>query len=360
MESESSNAEGSSGQETPAEAAARQRKAEVAAARRAAILAQMSAQQKSFIKEHAKLFQETESEGPAAPSSNLGSTLSGSAMDLSESASSSVEVTPSFPVCLGPEFSVGPAPADQSYTCIVCQEEHRQTGEQPAIVLAAFVQLSTVLRWKNDKEAINVTSSTAEELLPETWPGLVDAGRRMGTHISSCGHVMHFKCWEQHFESLVGRERRRSYRPRQSASFDVDRHEFLCPLCKGLSNAVLPILPNRSGFNTRPTGSEAGQGDMSIWLEGLQLLSDRTQEQKLANNDAPPYLDTVGPARLDTKMGAVKSRLFLNVLAVRPRPKIAPGLKKMASLFAQSVYTVRSLIPFLFKVEFLISCLYEF
>lgn len=50
--------EGSS-QETAAEAAARQRKAEVAAARRAAILAQMSAAQKSFIKEHAQLFNET-------------------------------------------------------------------------------------------------------------------------------------------------------------------------------------------------------------------------------------------------------------------------------------------------------------
>jgi hypothetical protein len=41
------------------EAAARQRKAEMAAAQRAAILDQMSAQQKSFIKENAKLFQET-------------------------------------------------------------------------------------------------------------------------------------------------------------------------------------------------------------------------------------------------------------------------------------------------------------
>lgn len=56
MEAES--AEGP-GQESPAEAAARLRKAEMAAARRAAIMAQMSAQQKSFIKEHAKLFQET-------------------------------------------------------------------------------------------------------------------------------------------------------------------------------------------------------------------------------------------------------------------------------------------------------------
>ena len=92
-----------------------------------------------------------------------------------------------------------------SYTCIVCQEEHRQTGEEPAIVLAAFIQRSTVLRWANDQAA-------TEELLPEVWPALVDGGRRIGTHISTCGHVMHFKCWQQHFDSLLGRERRRSYR----------------------------------------------------------------------------------------------------------------------------------------------------
>lgn len=216
-------AESAEGQESPAEAAARLRKAEMAAARRAAILAQMSAQQKSFIKEHAKLFQETGSpysgfllcrvrfpylsfsnaeSGGASTASNLGSTMGGSAMDLSESASASAQI---FPVCLGPGFTVAPSTSDTSYTCIVCQEEHRQTGEQPAMVLASFVQLSTVLRWKNDKSA-------TEEPLPETWPMLIDGGRRIGTHISTCGHVMHFQCWQQHFDSLLGRERRRSYR----------------------------------------------------------------------------------------------------------------------------------------------------
>lgn len=139
--------------------------------------------------------------GGASTASNLGSALSGSAMDLSESPPSAQ----TFPVCLGPGFTVAPSTSDTSYTCIVCQEEHRQTGEQPAMVLAAFVQLSAVLRWKNDKDAV-------EEPLPETWPMLIDGGRRIGTHISTCGHVMHFQCWQQHFDSLLGRERRRSYR----------------------------------------------------------------------------------------------------------------------------------------------------
>lgn len=324
MEAESSEG---LGQESPAEAAARQRKAEMAAARRAAILAQMSAQQKSFIKEHAKLFQETES-GGASTTSNLGSTMSGSAMDLSESP----PTAQIFPVCLGPGFTVAPSTSDTSYTCIVCQEEHRQTGEQPAMVLASFVQLSAVLRWKNDKDAV-------EEPLPETWPMLIDGGRRIGTHISTCGHVMHFQCWQQHFDSLLGRERRRSYRPRQSASFDVERHEFLCPLCKSLSNAVLPILPNRSASSVRPNGSEAGQADMSIWLEGLQLLADNSREIKYSKTDNTNIYETCGPTELETKLGSMKSKLFVNVLMARTRPKIATTLKEMASLFVQSVYT---------------------
>lgn len=128
-------------------------------------------------------------------------------MDLSEGAGT--VVTDAFPICLGPEFTVTPSSPEVTYTCIVCQEEHRQTGEQPAIVLAAFVQLSTVLRWKN-----HPTTSPEEGGLSQsaTWPLLIDGGRRMGTHISTCGHVMHFKCWQQHFDSLLGRERRRSYR----------------------------------------------------------------------------------------------------------------------------------------------------
>lgn len=134
------------------------------------------------------------------------------------------------------------------------------------------------------------------------------------------------------------------YRPRQSASFDVERHEFLCPLCKSLSNAVLPILPNRSASSVRPNGSEAGQADMSIWLEGLQLLADNSREIKYSKTDNTNIYETCGPTELETKLGSMKSKLFVNVLMARTRPKIATTLKEMASLFVQSVYTVSSLL----------------
>ncbi len=46
------------------------------------------------------------------------------------------------------------------------------------------------------------------------------------------------------FEVVVTREQRRNLRMWWRLSFvDVQAGEFLCPLCKRLSNAVLPLLP---------------------------------------------------------------------------------------------------------------------
>ena len=136
-------------------------------------------------------------------------------------------------------------------------------------------------------------------------------------------------------------------RPRQSASFDVERHEFLCPLCKGLSNAVLPILPNRSASVQRPlsnsgaaaTTCEAGQADMATLLEGLTILAEIAQEHKYGKSDG--HVLHMGPtADFNVRMDPVKAEPFWNVLTMRPRPRIASTLKNMASLFVQSVYTV--------------------
>lgn len=103
---------------------------------------------------------------------------------------------------------------------------------------------------------------------------------------------------------------------------------------------MLPILPN-CPLTTRATGSEAGQADITTWLEGLTLLAENTKELKYKDGsiilEAPD-----APALLELKMGAMRSKLFWNVLAPGSRPKIASSLKEMPSLFAQSVYTVRN------------------
>lgn len=83
---------------------------------------------------------------------------------------------------------------------------------------------------------------------------------------------------------------------------------------------------------------------MSIWLEGLQLLADNSREIKYSKTDNTNIYETCGSAELETKLGSMKSKLFVNVLMARTRPKIATTLKEMASLFVQSVYTVSEIV----------------
>ena len=156
-----------------------------AAARRARILGQMQAQQKKFITQNVTaLDTEPEEAGLEAAAE----AVTGSAMDLSECAGAD-----EWPVCLGPRQSARPA-APAEYTCILCQASEQVSSTRPAMVMAAFVQLSTVLSRERSSSAANPVLYVPSSLhrLP---------------HTSSCGHVMHAACWQRHFES-VARDRR--------------------------------------------------------------------------------------------------------------------------------------------------------
>jgi E3 ubiquitin-protein ligase UBR1 len=61
-------------------------------------------------------------------------------------------------------------------------------------------------------------------------PGPVSAG---------CGHMMHFTCFETYYEAT---QRRHSHQIARHHPEELKRNEFVCPLCKALGNAFLPII----------------------------------------------------------------------------------------------------------------------
>lgn len=79
----------------------------------------------------------------------------------------------------------------------------------------------------------------------------------LGTHVSSCGHSLHAVCWVQYWDKECERSQGALLTPcpvsaqtawragRRGFRSGADRvsGEFTCPLCKRLSNAVLPLLP---------------------------------------------------------------------------------------------------------------------
>uniref|UniRef100_A0A7N9B1R9 E3 ubiquitin-protein ligase n=1 Tax=Mastacembelus armatus TaxID=205130 RepID=A0A7N9B1R9_9TELE len=196
--------------------AERKRKAEMARLRREKIMAQMSEMQKHFINENKELFQQSLEELEASTSAAVGNRCT---------------------------FR------EQLVTCILCQEEQEVRGHGRAMVLAAFVQRSTVL------------SKNRHHNLPDPEhhdPVFMHPDLSLGIHTASCGHIMHATCWQRYFEAVQLKEQRRQQRLRGHTSYDVENGEFLCPLCECLRNTVIPLLPHthspdhRYAFNTRP------------------------------------------------------------------------------------------------------------
>ncbi|KAB0798887.1 hypothetical protein PPYR_06767 [Photinus pyralis] len=217
----------------------KQRKAKLAAQRRAKIMAQMAAMQNQFMKENAKLFEETQSEIPNN--------------EINEFAMETTEVVPDNPVCLGPKQTAR-TNIEKTYTCILCQETQKSTVEGPALVLAGFVQQATVL-------CTNRTDGEVQQFSDD--PLFLNSNCGPAPYTSTCGHVMHAECWQKYFDNVMVKEHRRPYRLRHPASFDIDKREFLCPLCECLSNTVLPLIPGLSSIQQSHAKNEITYAD---WL----------------------------------------------------------------------------------------------
>lgn len=136
------------------------------------------------------------------------------------------------PVLLGPSQTAR-LNTEKTFTCILCQETQKLTIGGPVLVLAGFVQQATVLC----QNRYDVVEQTPDE------PLFLNSHLGPAPHTSTCGHVMHATCWQKYFNNVMHKEHRRPYRLRHPTSFDIDKQEFLCPLCECLSNTVLPLVP---------------------------------------------------------------------------------------------------------------------
>lgn len=226
------------------------RRAKLAAQRRAKIMAQMTAMQNNFMKENAKLFEEASAE------TVLNADLSGSAMDLTE-------CPDMHPVALGPK-QTSRINTEKTYTCILCQEQQKVSQEGPVLVLAAFVQQATVLCQM--RGTVDDTELKKQEHL------FLTSNLGPAPHTSTCGHVMHSVCWQKYFDNVVMKEHRRPYRDRHPASFDVEKQEFLCPLCECLSNTVLPLIPPLGTLHPSPADTSISYED---WLQAVRFTIGR-------------------------------------------------------------------------------------
>ena len=236
-------------------------KKRLAAERRKKVMDQMKNAQKNFMKENKQLFDDTTQKRPR---------LNTEEDNLSTVETMEEPILPNVVQCLGPDRAASNATETTEYTCILCQDDEELKIENRTLVTAAFIQKSTVLsnRRNTTMDGMNGRVQTVfESPLP-----LLSSDLQVGTHISSCGHVMHSSCWKTYFEDIQNSERNRS-RLRNPQNFNALKQEFLCPLCRQLSNAVIPLIPPidtlQSPLLTNNVASSTPSSDLSI--ENLEI-----------------------------------------------------------------------------------------
>lgn len=243
------------------ERAEKEDRARMAAERRAQIMAQMANAQKSFMSTNAELFEAT-----ATAAQEKFDNMEWQENDANKNSSS----------CLGANRKHNFI-EDQMVTCILCSEDALVNPNGPCMVYSAFVQKSNVLTHTN-------------ELAP-------------APHSSTCGHVMHSICWREYFNNEVMKENRRPNRNRSQGNFTTDKREFLCPLCRCLSNAVLPISPPLSRLAPQQsmhhqTSSVSASVDLSSEME-----SSTTVDEPAANNSKRMECDPAAVVDFDKWLG---------------------------------------------------------
>ena len=212
---------------------------EAAAARRAKIMAQMNAAQKTFAAENS-------------------TALAGMEEDKTELVRQ--ESLAAASVCLGPGQTARAGPT-AGYTCILCQEE-ASVGTGPALVMAAYIQKTTLL--SRDSRL------PWQRPLPEAPLHHLTADRSCGPHLSTCGHVMHATCYQKFFDSLVQKERHNAINLMgKILNFDVSIGEFTCPICERLSNSVLPLIPSITALRAKQSSAPIPEIGLNAFVTGL-------------------------------------------------------------------------------------------
>ncbi|MCJ1363401.1 hypothetical protein MMC16_002508 [Acarospora aff. strigata] len=156
-------------------------------------------------------------------------------------------------------------------TCILCQEE---TNDARLFGTFAFIMDSDILRQTNlrdpsfvsevvdtpesldrsaeeirpfgisgqNRKTVRKLTTTGQELITERQglgKGFPPSQVRRGPVTVGCGHIMHYTCFELYYAAT---QRRQAHQIARNHPERLARKEFVCPLCKALGNAFLPII----------------------------------------------------------------------------------------------------------------------
>ncbi|GAB1525865.1 E3 ubiquitin-protein ligase ubr1 [Rhizoctonia solani] len=250
-------------------------------------------------------------------------------------------------------------------SCIVCQEELRAGAGQRPFGALCFVQPSRMVRVvrrlggkvleeslqapisldrpSEEPKADHKGKGKASDRPAGILEGWTNTDTKFGLVAQACGHMMHHECFSIYSQSV---EQRHAQQNTRNHAENTGRMEYICPLCKSLGNALVPV----EGSLFASQGAAERLPPLPEWLrlvrvELLRPNSNYGQRAHLQSDDdgAPGFLfwgaEDSGYPRLtvqvrdgdhrmaDTVRG-ISRALSLQTIHLRPdsgRPSGTPG-----------------------------------
>lgn len=189
------------------------------------------------------------------------------------------------------------AAQEKEYVCIICNRTSASTEDDP-IGLVVLVESSSVIGHRrqasqrytlplcDEEKAVNGAPAPEPmsrvfneriELLSarygeQSWYFGQNVGWEGGVHVQSCGHHVHLICHDAYILSLFSAQR--------PQNLNVERGEFLCPVCRQLSNCVLPLNPQldmTGGYGAGTSGNSNSSSNRMGVVEYPNLVAELQQ-----------------------------------------------------------------------------------
>lgn len=99
---------------------------------------------------------------------------------------------------------------------------------------------------------------------------------------TGCGHIMHYSCFELYCASA---ERRQSHQIARNHPERLKKKEFVCPLCKALGNAFMPIIWR--GKDEVYPGALEVNAPFADWIDASMGLAISRWQKRTTGTDIP-------------------------------------------------------------------------
>jgi len=110
----------------------------------------------------------------------------------------------------------------QQTECILCHQNHRDLINHPWGIISLLQKTSLPTLTEMTKEERTDRESSKTE-----------------TFFSSCGHTMHLNCYDKHTQNVI--EKAAHFEQFEGDYLDVISGYYVCPLCKNVSNTLVPV-----------------------------------------------------------------------------------------------------------------------